>query len=133
MTTSFLSPISVADWDTKQSDLQIDLDLFVAHLKAEWPLTEIQVPPDKTNYILRWRLPPEMEGTSGLLGGIQSDRQVIALGEGIRKSFTGFVLWYRRFIPDKHALFLCNESSPDELCVSKQTSEDEIARFVGYI
>jgi hypothetical protein len=76
---------------------------------------------------LLWRIPEDE--SSGFFGGLQANKQIISFN--LTYWTVGFVLWYRRFIPNQHQLFFFNSSSWDSLEITPNIAKKEIEDFIS--
>jgi hypothetical protein len=133
--TFFIAPIDPNIWDTEDthekptSDLYIDRSEFGIELLKQWPNSRSIESPTGTYWILNHDGDPSGEH---LEVHLQADQQTIAFKPSPRKILIEFVLWYRAFVPASYPLYLFDDSSPNVLVLSKNTSGHEIIHQVGF-
>ncbi len=109
------------------SDLKVDFEHIIRSLQQTWrgiSVWEVSV----GSYLLRWKA--EVRGFR-VLGGLQSNAQTISIDHTDTTVDAEFALWYRRFVPPEHKLFLYSGprwETPIELF--PDTSVEEVLAWI---
>lgn len=133
-TRYFIAPFDPKAWEDPNdtspkptSDLSIEPRAYRKALVERWHDVTL------SNTVgLSWELPPEAGEYGGLQGSLQSNNQIVSFAAGPKQSFIDFVLWHRRFVPEKYPLYLFNSSSWDSLKLTSETTAPDVAEFAGF-
>ncbi len=107
------------------TDLRIDPEEYSRMLFTRWPHAK-----RNSEEKLSWTINVNEDLGFGLRILLHPDLQYVSFGLG--PNFTDFILWHRKFVPEKYTLFFHNSSSWDSLKLIPEITREEIQKYTTF-
>jgi hypothetical protein len=121
-------------WSENLSDFKVNPDSLVLDLKRNWPEFEVVISSNENeaSKLVYWEQMDNDEN-SYFEGNLLSDYQTIVLSSGPRRLFVEFVIWWRRYVPDKYEIWLYEEDRDEVLSIVPTITETDIVSYSGFL